>query len=181
MSVARLALALVLSTSLSTSLARAQDSTAAAARAPSRWMFGGSVGLPGYERETVPELFTLAAHWTYLRPNVPGADVSLGVAPRLLADGVLAGGARVGLALPLALGPDAFVLPSAGVSLLGAFGPDESGTLAGVNAGGALVLRGAGDVGLRLGVTWHWLDSGSGAPWLLEVGVVRLPARVPRG
>ncbi len=150
------------------------DSTGAA---PGGWLFGASVGVPGYEGEAVPELFTVGVHWTQLRPGRPGVDLAIGTMPRALAEGLVAVGARAGVALPLALARGAVLLPSAGVSLLGGVGAGGGGGTTGLNAGVAAVLGPAGGAGLRTGVTWHRFGEAGGGLWLVEVGVVRRPRR----
>ncbi len=141
------------------------------------WLFGASVGVPGYEGEAVPELFTVGVHWTQLRPGRPGVDLAIGTMPRVLAEGFAAVGARAGVALPLALSRGAVLLPSAGVSLLGGVGAGGGGGTTGLNAGVAAVLGPAGGAGLRTGVTWHRFGEAGGGLWLVEVGVVRWPRR----
>ncbi len=148
-----------------------------AGAAPGGWLFGASVGVPGYEGEAVPELFTVGVHWTQLRPGRPGVDLAIGTMPRVLAEGFAAVGARAGVALPLALSRGAVLLPSAGVSLLGGVGAGGGGGTTGLNAGVAAVLGPAGGAGLRTGVTWHRFGEAGGGLWLVEVGVVRRPRR----
>ena len=93
---------------------RAQDSSSAP---PSRWMVGGSVGAIGYGGDFAPlEYTTLGMHFTQVRPGALGADFSIGIIPRLLADGFMLIGARGGIALPLALAPSVLLLPSAGLT-----------------------------------------------------------------
>ncbi len=141
------------------------------------WLFGASVGVPGYEGGAVPELFTVGVNWTQLRPGRLGADVAIGTMPRALAEGLAAVGARAGVALPLALSRGVVLLPSGGVSLLGGVGAGGGAATAGLNAGVAAVLGPAGGAGLRTGVTWHRFGEAGGGLWLVEVGAVRGPRR----
>ncbi|MEP7384644.1 MAG: hypothetical protein ABI910_23435 [Gemmatimonadota bacterium] len=148
---------------------RAQDSTAVQR---AHWMVGGSLGVVGSAGERAPAEFTLiGVHFTQVKPGRVGADISINVMPRLLTAPALAGAARVGVALPLAVAPGMLLLPSAGVTLVGGAGPGGGGGTAGYNLGGAAVL-GTGRVGLRTGLTWHRFKD-EGSAWLLEVGLVK--------
>jgi hypothetical protein len=130
-----------------------------------------SAGIPGYEREAVPELFTIGLNVSQTRPGRLGADFSIGTMPRALIARAAVLGARAGVVLPIAPTPDILVLPSAGVSLLGGVGEGGAAALAGVNAGIATVIW-SGDVGVRTGITWHHFQDARGAIWLVEFGVV---------
>jgi hypothetical protein len=151
---------------------RAQDSTAARRGS---WMVGGSIGMLGSGTQLAPaELMTIGVHFTQVRPGRLGADISVGTIPRTLSDGIVAVGARLGVALPLAVAPGVLLLPSAGFSLIGAAGGGGAGGTAGYNVGGAAVF-GTGPVGFRTGITWHHMDFSNSALWLLEVGVAGRP------
>ena len=174
--------------------AAAQDSTTG--RQPG-WLVGGSLGVPAYRGDAAPELFTVGVHGTQLRPNRPGADVALGTLPRLLGTGIVAAGARAGVALPVGVplalprvllrvlprapARDIVLLPSVGVSLLGGTAGGGGGGTAGYHTGLATVLLGPGGGGLRAGVTWHRFADGDAAVWLWEVGLVRGPRSRPTG
>src|SRR5688500_11559957 len=95
-------------------------------------LVGFSFGVPGYESEPVPELFTLGVHWTHVRPGQLGADVSLGTMPRTLTEGVLVLGVRAGIALAVPVSPGVLVLPSGGMSLIGGAGGGGGGGAMGV-------------------------------------------------
>jgi len=142
---------------------------------PRGWLIGASLGVPVVDGESVPDLFTIAINWTQLRRGRLGADFALGTMPRALTEGVLAGGARGGVALPLALSAGVLVLPSVGVSLLGGAGGGGGAGTTGFNAGLATLIHGAGSAGLRTGVTWHRFGDARAAVWLWEVGLVRVP------
>jgi len=72
----------------------AQDSTVLQR---AHWMVGGSLGVVGSPRERVrAELTLIGMHFTQLKPGRLGADISINVMPRLLADGVLGGAAVLG-------------------------------------------------------------------------------------
>lgn len=137
------------------------------------WLLGASVGVPSYDGEMAAELLTLGVHFTQFRVNRLGADLSLGTVPRLLGNGVVTFGARVGVALPLAVAPRVLLLPSGGLSLLGGFGAGGGGGTSGLNAGVAAVLLRGNAIGFRTGVTWHRFRDADGALLLWEVGFVR--------
>lgn len=139
-----------------------------------QWLNGFSVGVPGYGHEAVPALFTAGANFTHLRPSRLSGDFSFGTMPHALMEGVMVLGVRAGLAVPLALYPGVFILPSAGVSLVGVAGGGGGGAVAGVNSGLAAVFLGNNAPGLRVGMTWHKFEETGGALWLLEIGIVRV-------
>jgi len=66
------------------------------------------------------------------------------------------------------------MLPSAGVSLVGAASGDGGGINTGLNAGLAAVIFGTGSVGLRTGVTWHRFAGAETSVSLWELGLVRV-------
>ena len=146
-------------------LACAASTTGAAQEAPrardsvstrrAGWLVGGSIGVPGYGSESVPELMTVGVHWTRLQPGRIGGDFSIGTMPRAFFEGVMVLGARAGVALPLELSPAFLLLPSGGVSLIGGAGGEGGGGGAGVNPGGAAGVPPAGSPRLRLGITGH--------------------------
>jgi hypothetical protein len=147
----------------------------AAADSNNAWLFGASVGVPGYEDEPFLQLFTVGIHGTHLRGAWrPGFDYSLGTMPRALGEGVFVLGFRGGVAVPLELSSRALLLPSAGLSLIGGAGEGGAGGTAGLNAGVAAIALGLNGRGLRTGVTWHRFQDSGGAIWLVELGVVGL-------
>lgn len=141
------------------------------------WLVGASIGLPMYQSDPLPELFTVGVHWTQLRPGELGADISIGILPRAITFGAGVVGARVGAALPLELSPGFLLLPSGGLSLVGGAGNGGIGGAKGVNAGVAGVVLGSRSIGLRGGITWHWFGGIQGSVWLLELGLVDNPRR----
>jgi hypothetical protein len=169
------ALACAMSTTEAQETPAARDSVSAW---PSGWLVGGSLGVPGYGRQSVPELMTVGLHWTRLQPGRIGGDFAIGTMPRAFVEGVMVLGGRAGVALPLALSPSILVLPSGGVSLIGGAGGGGAGGVAGFNAGVAAVLSGASSAGMRVGITWHRFQDTREAVWLLEFGIVRIPRRV---
>ena len=82
------------------------------------WVIGVSAGLPGYEREPVPELFTIGLNVSQTRPGRLGADFSIGTMPRAFTAGAVVLGARTGVVLPLSPSPEVSLLPSAGLSFV---------------------------------------------------------------
>ena len=141
-----------------------------------RWLSGMSFGIPGYEGETIGEAFTVGGNWTYFKPYRPGPDISVVVAPRAFQFGALAGGLRVGGALPMPLTPGFAVVPSAGATLLAAVSTDGGGGVVGWNWGLAGVVTGDDGWGVRVGMSWHHLEAIDAKPvWLLELGFVRGP------
>jgi len=135
------------------------------------WLIGASVGLPGYEREPAPELFTIGMNFTQMRPGRFGADFAIGTMPRAFAFGAGVLGARAGVVLPIAPTPDVLFLPSAGVSLVGGAGEGGSAAIGGLNAGAAMVFW-TNDVGFRSGITWHRFQDFRESVWLVEIGIV---------
>jgi hypothetical protein len=142
-----------------------------ASRTHGSWLVGASIGLPGYDGQPVPELFTVGLNATQIKPGRLGADFALGTMPRALGFGAGVVGARAGGVLPFTLAPDVLLLPSAGVSVIGAAGDGGGTALAGVNAGIAAVMW-TGPVGIRTGITWHHFEDSRGAIWLVEFGFV---------
>jgi hypothetical protein len=142
---------------------------------PRGWLIGGSIGVPTADGETSPDLFTVAVHGTQLRPGRLGADFAVGTMPRAVAEGVVVGFARAGVALPFQLSHGVLILPSAGVTLVGAASGAGGGGSSGLNAGLAAVIFGARSVGLRTGVTWHRFGDAGASVALWELGLVHVP------
>jgi hypothetical protein len=151
--------------------ARAQD-TASTVRCG--WIVGALVGVPGAQGEVEPALFTLGVGATRLEPNRPGVDLAVGMLPRALEAGVIGIGARLGGGVPVALSRDAFVIPSAGLTAVGAVGAGGGGGMAGFYWGVATVLA-AGSVGGRAGVTWHRPFGEGSSIYLIELGLMHVP------
>jgi hypothetical protein len=142
---------------------------------PSGWLVGGSIGVPAADGNASVDLFTLAVHWTQLRPGALGADFAVGTMPRAFAEGLVVGLARAGLALPFQVSQGVLILPSAGVTLVGAASGGGGEGTAGLNAGLAAVIFGTGSVGLRTGVTWHRFGNAGTSVSLWELGLVHIP------
>ena len=152
-------------------VARGQDSTSAKRNG---WVIGPLLGVPGAGSDYDPSFFTLGVGVTRLSPNRPGLDFAAGTVPRMIPEGIFPVGARVGASIPLALSPDALVIPSAGASGLGAVGGGGLGGI-GVYYWGAAGLVARGRTGFRVGITWQRPLGGADSVWLVEVGVMRVP------
>jgi hypothetical protein len=139
------------------------------------WIVGPLVGLPGSGSEAAYPLVTLGVGVTRLVPNEPGLDFSIGTAPYPIAFGVIPIAARLGPSIPLALGRDLFLIPSAGLSAVALAGEEATPPVFGLYWGAAAVVA-RGSVGLRAGVTLHrsFADSNSQV-WLAEIGVMHVP------
>ena len=135
--------AVLVATLLASSPARSQDS--ASREAP--WHTAVSFGLPTFNGELGWPLFTVGANFTRMANGVLSPDFSIGTVPLALSFGMLPIGMRGGLALPMRATSGMYVVPSAGFSMITAFGA----TVTGVNAGIALVSN----KGERVGITWH--------------------------
>jgi len=138
------------------------------------WIVGPLLGLPGIGSDYERALFTLGVGVTRLVPNRPGLDFAVGTMPRVIAEGLFPIGLRIGPSIPVALGPDAFLIPSAGLSGIVAAGSAGATGVGGVYGGLATVVA-RGRVGLRAGVTWHRPIDGDLSVWLVEIGVMRVP------
>lgn len=141
----------------------------------SGWLIGGSIGVPAVDGNASVDLFTIAAHWTQLRPRGVGADFAVGTMPRALAEGLVVGFAQAGFVLPLRVSQGVLILPSAGVTLVGAASGEGGGSNTGLNAGLHAVIFRTGSVGLRTGVAWHRFADGDAAVSLWELGLVHVP------
>ena len=139
-------------------------------------LIGFSIGVPGYLSTPVPELLTVGINVTEIKPNRLGADFAIGTIPRAFAYGAGVIGARSGVVLPAALGPDLLLLPSAGGSFVGGAGEGGGAAFGGVNAGLATIVW-TGSGGVRTGVTLHRLVGVPGTIWLVEFGWVQ--AKLP--
>lgn len=149
------------------SVAQGQDSTA---DKPAQWLIGMSLGLPGAQHNVYPTLATFGVQFTEVGPGPFGGDFAIGTMPRLLANGIVPFGFRGDATFPL-VGPHLILLPSAGVSAIGALATGGGGGTMGVNGGIAAVLR-TGGFGLRTGISWHKFMGAEGVVWLAEVGFV---------
>ena len=139
---------------------------------------GFVLGMPGSGGQFIPQLFTAGVSFTQVRPNHVGADISVGTMPYILAFGALPVGLRVGVDLPVSVVPHVLLIPTAGMSFIGAISPGGGGGLAGVNAGGSAVFY-VSRMGLKTSLTMHHFADEPEPVWLFEFGVVSLPAGLP--
>jgi hypothetical protein len=156
----------------------AQDSTANAHDATTArrngWIVGPLVGLPGVRSKAVYPLVTLGVGVTRLVPDHVGVDFAIGTAPRLIAEGLVPIAVRIGPSIPLVLGPDAFFIPSAGLSAIGTASGEDFGGDVGWFAGAAAVVA-RGPLGFRAGVTVHGPLFAATPLWLAEIGIMSVP------
>lgn len=147
--------------------------------AASTWMVGGTIMVPHVGGSVDGSLSALGLSVGTLRPNTLGADLAFVVLPRGLQAGVLAGGVRANVALPIGIGGRALLVPSAGLSLLGAVGIGGVGGIRGLNGTMALIIfnrpmPGPGpSYGLRIALAQHRLGNDDGGLQMIEVGFVR--------
>lgn len=160
---------LVMGLAMSANLALSQTAQAGGSGSP--YLLSVSVGIPAAYGETARELYTLGVQWTQWKPGRLSADVAVGTMPRLLANSVLGIGLRGGAALPLELTRGAYLLPSAGVSVIGVAGGGVTDGAYGPHVGLATVLLGQNNLGLRAGATWNLFREAREGVWLLELGV----------
>lgn len=121
------------------------------------WLMGASIGIPGEGTSPAGDLMTLALQAVRVEPGHLGAEVAAGISPRFLFSGVLGVGARAGIVLPVELSGRAFLLPSVGTGLIGAFGGSTGEVTPGLNAGASVLLFGEGAAAFRVGLTLHQL------------------------
>lgn len=138
-----------------------------------QWVFGGSVGLPGYGSDTELDLFVVGVQFSQLIPGQLAADFAIGTMPRVLLEGILPIGARAGVVLAVPAATQAMLLPSAGASLIAAGGMGGATAEFGVNAGLGLLVGDPRGTALRTGVTWHRFRELGGTIWLFEFGFSR--------
>lgn len=159
--------------------AGAQDSTVhrdSATLVRNGWIVGPSIGFPTAAAEVSPEVLTVGLQFTRLDPGHLGADLAVGTLAQALAEGIAAFGFRADAAYPVSVSPRLLMLPAAGLSVVGALGEGGGGGIIGINAGLAAVVHGASGIGLRVGITAHQFPMAEIPIFLIEVGVVHLPA-----
>jgi hypothetical protein len=135
------------------------------------WVIGGALGAVGPEGLVYPMRVTVGAQWTQLRPGRLGADLAAGTAPNMILMGLV--WARAGATLPVALTPDVFLLPTAGVSGVGILLPGADPPAVGLNSGISAMAFVNRSLAVRTGVTAHRLLGVDGTVWLAEVGLMR--------
>jgi hypothetical protein len=95
--------------------------------------------------------------------------------PRLLTSGALPLIARLGLAYPVATPGGFLLLPSGGLTVLGAVGTVGAGGSLGYNVGLSGVLPSRSRVKLRAGITRHVFFDAETGVWHGEVGLTWRP------
>jgi hypothetical protein len=149
----------------------AQQPDSAGTQRP-RWASGMSLGVPGYRSQAAGEAFTLGGNFTRVNSAV-GADIALFTMPRAMSAGLLPVVGRGGLAVPLRLSPNVYLVPSGGLVLVTALGDSGGDGAAGLYAGGAFIAFGEHGTGLRVAYTLNRLESFEASIWHLEMGFVR--------
>jgi hypothetical protein len=135
-----------------------------------RSMVGVSVGLPGHRRQTSFDLTTAAVSFTRVRPSHVGFDLSVGTAPRAIADGIGALGIRAGAVLPIPVGSGAMLLPGAGMSIVVLSANQGIAGAYGWNGSVTALLATTPSTAIRTGISLHELNAVYGF-WLYEVGI----------
>jgi len=139
--------------------------------APNGTLIGMTIGVPGYGRQTEPDLLVVGLNVLHAQPSRLGIDFALGTIPKLLSADALVLGGRLDAVLPIAVTRDLWLMPAAGGSMIGAAAGGGGTAIGGVNAGlGAIAW--SGHFGLRTSMTWHHFTDARGAIWLAEVGFV---------
>ncbi|MCC7052905.1 MAG: hypothetical protein IT355_06520 [Gemmatimonadaceae bacterium] len=143
-----------------------------------RWLVGGTIMLPSSSESLDLSFAAIGLTATSLRPNRPGPDFAVVVVPRALGFGVVVGGVRANLSLPIAVSPGVWLVPSGGLTLLGALGSSGATGAHGLNGALALIVarRSAGaassSVGLRVALSRHRFGDADHFT-MLEAGFVR--------
>ena len=156
------------------SVAQAQSDAGAK---PAEWMIGMSLGVPGVQRNAYPMLTTFGLQFTEIQDGSLGADLAIGTLPFLILNGSIPLGFRGDLTVPF-VAPHLIVMPSGGVSVIGAMGPGGGAGLLGLNTGLAAVVRERG-FGLRTGITLHFFPGLNKPVWLAELGFVGIGNEPP--
>lgn len=153
---------------------------------PHRWHLASGIAVPILRDVHGAILTSIGFTATAaVRPNQLAPDLALVVTPQALLVGAILANGRANLAVPLAVGRSSRLIPSAGLSIVGAAGVGGIGGLRGFNTTVAYhtFARTDGDStarrGVRIALGRHLLSgSGSGIGdgggfWLFEVGLVR--------
>jgi hypothetical protein len=143
-------------------------------------MIGGTVMMPRAEGAFSTEFSFVGVTTATAKPGRPGVDMAFVMAPRAALSGLLLLGVRANFALPIPLGRQVLLTPSAGLSLLGGLGGFGGGGVTGYNGTLAVVLFDkpledrTPSIGFRAALAQHQFGSGqSGALRMLELGIVR--------
>ena len=108
---------------------------------PHGWLRGVSLGIPAYRSHVAGDLLSFGANFTSIHANRLGADFAIGTMPYYFAQKILPVMGRAGVALPLASTSRLLVIPSTGMSVLGAVEPGGAGGTVGFNTGIATVVH----------------------------------------
>ena len=161
----RIAVAIALLICAATAQAQPADTTA---QRP-RWASAFSFGVPGAEGAMEPSLFTLGGNFTQIGTPL-GADLAVFTMPRVFQAGAIPLIARGGLAAPLALDPNTYLVPSAGVVAVTAIGSGGGFATGGFYGGVAFMAFADEGGGFRAAWTVHQIERTN--VWHLEVGFV---------
>ena len=142
-------------------------------------MIGGTIMIPQVSGGSGAEFTAVGLTVSPARPNRLGAELAFVIVPYALGFGVVAGAVRANIGLPIRLGPNMLLVPSAGLTLLGALGSGVGGGSRGVNGTVALVYvfdanPASASIGVRAALAVHQFGSGQeGALRMFELGIVR--------
>jgi len=141
------------------------------------WVIGALAGV--IRIDDVPDAHATAIGFgaTRFTPRRPGLDLALVTIPSLFRDGQVPLHARVGMALPLGPGATPVVVPNVGVDAAGLAG-ETAGGWVGYHVG-ARALLAARRLGIQAGVTWVRAVNAPNTLWLVELGLMRVPALRP--
>jgi hypothetical protein len=130
------------------------------------------------ERYQIEQSLVFSYRATRYRPGRPGFDLGVGILPRWLASGVLAGTLDVGVGRANAVGTSLLFLRGGGGALV-VTGRDLGGILPALQAGLALVVPLDPRTALRLdlGQHWYWVDRQFERRWSAGIGFAVLPER----
>jgi hypothetical protein len=176
-----LTLAMVLPTSLAAQT-RPPDSTIVSdtTKTKREWMSGLAFAVPSAGGEVFVPATSVGMSIVRVKPYRIGPDVAVLFVPQTLLLGFALGGARLNLGVPLTLGPNLALLPSAGFTVVAGAGAGFGALGAGANGSlSVLLLDGfeglsTSKYALRLGASFHRpVAAGSGTLRLFELGVVR--------
>jgi hypothetical protein len=138
------------------------------------WASGMSVGIPGATGGSLNAL-TIGANSTRIGPR-PGFDLAVVTLPQAFAAGFIPRAVRAGVAKPIPVGPDAYIIPGIGGVIVGAMSSEDAAGTAGAYAGAAFMAFGKGRGGVRVAYNVHLVGL-TGIVWLAEVGFVMRPGR----
>lgn len=161
-SFARLAALTLLGLACGTRTAAQQDSTTSP-DAPRPWQLGGTVMVPNGLDSFDVTFSAIGLTGTSARPNRICPDVAVVIVPQALQVAALLGGVRANLGTPLTIAPTVTLVPSAGLTLLGAVGGGGGGGTYGSNRTLAMLVFSAlkpgttSLTGLRLEISQHRL------------------------